>query len=119
VNRLFIFLAALIVATPAYAEWLWAGQRGRVDDSLHNHSDGGGWWACRSYNDLTRFEQLRRDQDDPEAAFEFAARNCAKLRDGTEVVVEETTFFHQWLRVRPRTQLDCFWMDDIWISKIR
>jgi hypothetical protein len=107
---------ASILVAPVHAEILWVGQRGRIDDGWHR-AEGkyGGWWACRSYDDFQKFERLRKE--DIEAAFKVAERSCVKLRDGTEIVVEDATFFHFALCVRPRSEADCLWIDQLWISK--
>jgi hypothetical protein len=89
-------------------------------DTIHARSVGqhgfmdSDWYICSSWDTYEKFEKLLKLQpaEDAQAAFVLADRDCTKVRDQTEVVVEDTTFWdlHGSICVRPIGQPDCGWV---------
>ena len=76
------------------------GQHGYIDSD---------WYICRSWDVYKKFNTLIND--DTKAAFVLADRDCEKVRDQTEVVVEDTNwFFGDAICVRPVGLPDCGWV---------
>ena len=73
------------------------------------------WYICPSWDVYQKFEKLSKLQpaEDAQAAFILADRDCIKVRDQTEVVVEDTSYWSLLTRaaicVRPIGQPDCGW----------
>jgi hypothetical protein len=78
------------------------GQHGWID------ALSGDWWICRSHDVFQKFKLLMKEDSD--AAFKLAQRDCARVRDQTEVIVEDTKFFDNSLCVRPVGEPDCGWV---------
>jgi hypothetical protein len=76
------------------------GQHGFMDSD---------WYICSSWDVYKRYQELMKD--DGVAALVLADRDCTKVRDQTEVVVEDTNSW--WgpyaICVRPIGQPDCGW----------
>ena len=103
--------------TSAYADALHVGEHGQIDpESFAQHRDTSGWYACHNYDDLAKLDQLMKE-DDGQTAIAFAQQRCVRLPAATPVVVEDATFWHDALCVRPRGQLDCLWIDNSWVTK--
>jgi len=68
------------------------------------------WYVCPSWDVFQKFNKLLKD--DAEAAFVLGDRDCIKVREETEVVVEDTNYF--WgpaaTCVRPIGSPDCGWV---------
>jgi hypothetical protein len=103
-----LFLAvSLLVARPAQSQpdTIHAGTVGQ-----HGFMDSD-WYICSSWEAFKRFYQLMKEGD-AEAAFLLGDRDCSKVRDGTEVVVEDTNVL--WgpsaVCVRPFGSLNCGWV---------
>lgn len=75
------------------------------------------WYICPSWDVYEKFEKLLSErgnvEDTGQAAFVLADRDCIKVRDQTEVVVEATSRWtwgsHGAICVRPIGQPDCGW----------
>jgi hypothetical protein len=78
------------------------GQHGFMDSD---------WYICSSWDVYKRYQELMKD--DSVAALVLADRDCTKVRDQTEVVVEDTSYLslgsHGAICVRPIGQPDCGW----------
>jgi hypothetical protein len=81
------------------------GQHGFMDED---------WYICPSWDVFKRVQQLLKLQpvEDAQAGVVLAYRDCIKVRDQTEVVIEDTNFL--WgpaaICVRPIGQPDCGWV---------
>ena len=76
------------------------GQHGYMDSD---------WYICSSWDVYKRYQELMKD--DFVAALVLADRDCTKVRDQTEVVVEDTSYFSRGaICVRPIGQPDCGWV---------
>ena len=96
---------------------LWAIGAGAAHseaDHIHAQTIGqhgfmdGDWYVCPSWDVFKRFRTLMNE--DARAAFVLADRDCNRVLDETEVVVEDTDWTHSTLCVRPVGQPDCGWV---------
>jgi len=101
-----LIAASLLVTTAAHSEAdtihaRVVGQHGFMDSD---------WYVCPSWDVFKRFQTLLKEEG--EAAFVLANRDCTKVRDQTEVIVEDTNFL--WgpsaTCVRPIGLPDCGWL---------
>jgi hypothetical protein len=105
-----VLIAASFLATgPAHsANNVFAGSIGQ-----HGFM-GSDWYICSSWDVYKRYDKLMKD--DAVAALALADRDCTKVRDQTEVVVEDTSNFNLWspnhgaICVRPIGSPDCGWV---------
>jgi hypothetical protein len=78
------------------------GQHGFMDSD---------WYICPSWDVYKRYQSLMKD--DSVAALVLADRDCTRVRDQTEVVVEDTSYLNLLSRaaicVRPIGSPDCGW----------
>ena len=103
-----ILLVASLLATKAahsQADTIHArsvGQHGFMDSD---------WYICSSWDVYKKYANLI--EDDAVAAFALADRDCTKVRDQTEVIVEDTSYLslgsHGAICVRPIGSPDCGW----------
>lgn len=103
-HRAALIFASLLVTGAAHSEAdhihaQTIGQHGFMDAD---------WYVCPSWDAYQRFRTL--EKEDGKAAFALADRDCQKVRDETEVVVEDTNWAHTVLCVRPIGQPDCGWV---------
>lgn len=98
---------------------LWAiGAGAAYSEADHIHAQTIGqhgfmdadWYVCPSWDVFKRFQTLMKE--DAKAAFALADRDCQKVRDAAEVIVEDTN--NLWgpsaTCVRPIGQPDCGWV---------
>jgi hypothetical protein len=103
----FICVALLCSGTAHAADNIFArtvGQHGFMAND---------WYICPSWDVYKKFRNLLKlPGEDAQAGFVLADRDCIKVRDQTEVVVEDTNFL--WgpaaICVRPIGQPDCGWV---------
>ncbi len=101
-------------ATLIFASLLASGAAHSEADHIHAQSIGqhgfmdADWYVCPSWDAYQRFKTLLKE--DAIAAFALADRDCKKVRDAAEVVVEDTDWTHSTLCVRPIGQPDCGWV---------
>lgn len=101
-----LIAASVVSATTAYsADNVFAGSVGQ-----HGFMDSD-WYICSSWNAYKKWDKLMKD--DVAAANVLADRDCTRVRDQTEVVVEDTSYLslgsHGAICVRPMGQPDCGW----------
>jgi hypothetical protein len=105
-----LIAATLLVTKAAHSE----------SDTIHARSVGqhgfmdSDWYICPSWDTYEKFEKLiKLPGEDAQSAFVLADRQCMKVRDQTEVVVEDTSYWSLLKRaaicVRPIGQPDCGW----------
>jgi hypothetical protein len=101
-----LMAASLLLTTAAHSEadHIHAGTVGQ-----HGFMDAD-WYLCSSWDIYRKYDRLMKD--DAAAAVILADRDCTKVRDQTEVVVEDTnTFWRPYgVCVRPIGQPDCGWV---------
>lgn len=115
-NKILIGLFLALSAWPASAEILSVGSSGRIDTGHSNPKDF--WHACRSYDDYSKFERIKKD--DYEAALKLSEQRCIKLYEGTRVTVDDRAYLgFKGLCVRPSGEFECYWIDQLWISRIK
>lgn len=99
-----LIVASLLVTGAAHSE---ADHIHARDVGQHGFMDAD-WYVCPSWDAYQRFKTLLKE--DAKAAFVLADRDCIKVRDAAEVVVEDTDWTHSTLCVRPIGQPDCGWV---------
>ena len=107
-------MSKILCASLIFASLLATGAAHSEADHIHARGVGQhgfmdfDWYVCPSWDVFKKFEALLKK--DAQAAFVLADRDCKKVRDETEVVVEDTDWTHSTLCVRPIGQPDCGWV---------
>ena len=99
-----LIAAGVLVTGTAYSGDVFARSKGQ-----HGFM-GQDWYICQSWDVYKRVQELMKD--DGVAALKLEDRDCTKVRDQTEVVVEDTSPW--WtlkfaICVRPIGSPDCGW----------
>jgi hypothetical protein len=107
---------AVLIAASFFVTWSACSAEDVFAGSVGQHGFmASDWYICPSWDVFKKFEKLFKEPDAVEgaqAALVLADRDCIKVRDQTEVIVEDTGYW--WgpfaICVRPVGTPDCGWV---------